>query len=346
VPDENYAREVMQLFSIGLWQLNADGTQQLVDGQPVPTYDQEDVLGLARVFTGWVPNPADPPVQFTLDMIVNENNHESGTKSFLGVTVPENTLTYDSLTIALDTLADHPNVGPFTGRQLIQRLVTSNPTPAYVGRVSAVFDNDGTGQRGNLGAVIRTILTDDEAWQSSPPETFGKLREPVLRFTTVIRALGASSPTDRWQISGTESPATKLGQQPLNAPSVFNFYRPGFVPPQSELGDSGLVAPEFQIANEVSAIGWVNYLGRFLRRPPSDIELDLDPLYALVDDVPTLIGELESRLCPAGLSAPVRAVIERRVAAIIDSNGSRQNLERVAGAAIMIVASTDFLYER
>ena len=350
VPDENYAREVMQLFSIGLWELNSNGTRRQQAGVDIATYDNDDILGLARVFTGWRAadqNTSPEPEYYRAPMEMREGDHEPGTKAFLGVEIPENTLGDDSLTIALDTLATHPNVGPFIGRQLIQRLVTSNPSPAYVGRVSAVFDNDGTGQRGNLGAVVKTILTDDEAWQADPPQSFGKLREPALRFTVVTRALGISDDTDDdWPFNSLSDSSDELGQQPYDAPSVFNFYRPGYVPPQTQLADAGLTAPEFQIANESSSIGWINFLSRWLRSPYGDIVYDIADLEALVDDVPALVTEVAARLCPSGISSALRSIIERRIAAIEHRDAARQTRERVMGTALLIAASTDFLYER
>lgn len=387
VPDENYAREVLQLFSIGLWELQPDGTRRLDGrGDPIPSYDQDDILGLARVFTGFESPPInDDPNRFALPMNSDgefaQRFHETGAKRFLGVTIPASeTRTLDeSLAIALDTLADHPNVGPFICRQLIQRLVTSNPSPAYVGRVASVFDDDGDGTRGNLGAVVRAILTDDEAWPADPPGSFGKLREPVLRFTVATRALGVSTTHLPWIFRDLGDAATELGQQPFNASSVFNFYRPGYIPPQSALGDAGLASPEMQIANETSAIACVNFIASVLRRPPTrvyerdtpseyraEVTFDVDDLVALIDSksigqsaAGALVDELAARLCPAGLSAATRSVIVRRVIQIHDDRYDPArtedyhvrrrddvHLDRVMGAAAMICASTDFLWER
>ncbi len=348
VPDENYAREVMQLFTIGLWELEPDGVRRLVDGQPVPTYDQNDISGLARVFTGWRRPDVDTNARYSMPMVQRERDHELGSKSFLGVTIPEDTPGEESLAIALDTLTAHPNVGPFICRQLIQRLVTSNPSPAYVGRVAAVFDNNGSDVRGDLGAVVRAVLLDDEAWLADQPSTFGKLREPVLRFTVVARALDVNSDDDDdWGFDNTSDSATSLGQLPFASPSVFNFYRPGYVAPQTPLSDLDLVAPEFQIVDETSAIGWINWLGSYLRSPRRSQTYDLDALLALADDIPGLVTEVAARLCPDGISAALRAVVERNIGDVIDDrNLERQALERVLGVVLMIAASTDFLHER
>lgn len=345
VPDENYAREIMQLFSIGLWELNSDGTQKRSGGNPIATYDIEDVQGLARVFTGWSKNPMMTRARYTSPMIMRAYDHEPGEKRFLGTRIPAGTSGDESLEIALDTLAAHPNVGPFIGRQLIQRLVTSNPTVGYVRRISQVWANDGRGVRGNLAAVVRAILTDDEAWRPAQPPSFGKLREPVLRFTIVGRALGLTAVDDDWRFNRLENPATELGQQPYAAPSVFNFYRPGYVPPRTELAAAGLVAPEFQLANESSTIGWINFLAKALRKPVL-LDFDIDDLLALANRPGALVDELAARLCPDGLGSAVRSIAVRRVDQITLGKKSLQDLERVLGATVLIAASTDFLYER
>ncbi|MEM1334643.1 MAG: DUF1800 family protein, partial [Actinomycetota bacterium] len=306
--------------------------------------------------------------------------HERGEKRFLGAVVPaSDTRTLDeSLAIALDTLDAHPNTPPFISMQLIQRLVTSNPSPGYVERVVSVWEDDGSGVRGHLGAVVRAILTDDEAWLTDPDETQGKLREPVLRFTCAIRSLRVSSSHRPWIIHSLANAADRLGQQPYASNSVFNFYRPGYVPPQTDIGEAGLAAPEFQIHNETAAIGWVNYLQQFLFRPPgrtydggqpteyrSQIGFALDDLIALVDvaepseaEAGMLVDELAARLCPLGLSPAVRELIVRRVRQVVDSAWEHRNPEhqertrnrvradRVLGATVLIVASTDFLIER
>jgi uncharacterized protein (DUF1800 family) len=348
VPDENYAREIMQLFTIGLWELNADGSQKLAAGMPIPTYDLDDVRGLARVFTGLSANNTPPsPGRNRLPMAIVEANHELGAKAFLGAVIPADTATAASISAALDTLANHPNTGPFIAKQLIQRLVTSNPTPGYVARAAAVFADDGRGQRGNLSAVVRAILVDDEAWQASPPESFGKLREPVLRYTVVLRALGVGiNGAETWPLGRTNEEASSLGQSPYYSGSVFNFYRPGYVPPQTALGDQRLVAPEFQIATESAVLAWVNFLGAQLRSLPAALSLDLAALNALAATPASLVAELGARLCPRGLSSALSNVLVRRIGAITRPNAADQTRERVLGAVLMIAASTDFLYER
>ncbi len=348
VPDENYAREVMQLFTIGLWELEPDGTRRLASGEPIATYDQDDISGLARVFTGWRRPDDDTTARYSMPMVMRERDHEPGAKSFLGTTIPENTPGEASLALALDTLVAHDNVGPFIGRQLIQRLVTSNPSPAYVQRVATTFADNGHGVRGDLGAVVRAVLLDDEAWRADQPATFGKLREPVLRFTVVARALDVtSSDDDNWSFDDTRDSATSLGQLPFASPSVFNFYRPGYVAPQTPLSDLDLVAPEFQIVDETAAIGWINWLGSYLRNPRGSQSYDLTALLTLAEDIPALVTEVADRLCPDGISAGLRSVVERNIAAVVDErNLARQALERALGVVLLIAASTDFLHER
>jgi uncharacterized protein (DUF1800 family) len=346
-PDENFAREVMQLFTIGLWQLDTDGKQLLENGQPIPTYAQEDVNGLARVFTGWTSGGGDDRFRSPLEpWEPTERWHEPGEKQFLGVAIPVDTPVRESLRIALDTLANHPNVGPFIGRQLIQRLVTSNPSAAYVRRVAEVFNDDGTGSRGNLFAVVKVILTDPEALDPAPPETFGKLREPVLRFTTVARALGVSSAVQRWPIGRLDSGATGLGQQPYYSSSVFNFYRPGYVPPGTSLGELALKAPELQISNETTAIGWINFLARFLYAPPGGVTFQIADLLSVADSPSQLVSAVESLLCPGRLSAALATKVTSAVQNVVSWNVDVQQRRRTTAAALLIAASTDFLYER
>lgn len=344
MPDENYAREILQLFSIGLNMLDPDGTPQMSGGEPIPTYDQDDVLGLARVFTGWVDQGGDD--RWRLPLVMDAGRHAPEEKSFLGTTIPAGTDGVTTLRLALDAIAAHPNVGPFIGRQLIQRLVTSNPSPGYVARVAAVFADDGTGRRGNLAAVVRAVLVDDEAW-TPPTPTTGKLREPVLRFTILARALETGCTDDVWPINELDDPDDELAQSPFRSPSVFNFYRPGYVPPASPLGDAGLTAPEFQLVDETSVIGWLNYVGRFFRNPRSNLTFgQLPPLIALAGDPAALVARLNVLLCAGRLNPATAEAITSNVAAITDGNADRQNTERVIGAMVMVAATTDFLIER
>lgn len=274
-PDENYARELMQLFSIGLELLNQDGTPQLdQQGQTIPTYDQNIVKAFARVFTGWTYNNANiwNYEGWLLGNMIDsmkffEAQHDTDEKQLLnGQVLPAGQSPLEDLQGALENLFNHQNVPPFISKQLIQRLVTSNPSGAYVERISAVFRDNGEGIRGDLGAVVKAILLDDEARTGhlEKPTTFGKLKEPVLKFTALIRAFDVvglhpineeenQQPTLRFYWPGAAS-----GQRPYGSPSVFNFFRPDHSP-AGPIRDAGLVSPELQILNESFITETINY---------------------------------------------------------------------------------------
>jgi uncharacterized protein (DUF1800 family) len=271
-PDENYAREIMQLFSIGLWELNQDGTRKLdTQGQPIPTYTNADITELARVFTGLAfggtnVNFGLHPRDFTVPMKAWDAEHDLEPKRLVGgVMTPARTAspgntgtaTMADVEMAVDHLFHHPNVGPFIGRLLIQRLVTSNPSPAYVGRASAAFADNGQGVRGDMKAFIRAILMDPEArsYAMMNDPKFGKLREPFLRCVNLARAFNATSPSGWYYLDAFTLDHV---QEPMKAPSVFNYYLPNYAPP-GVLVEEGLVAPEFQIINASSATMAPNY---------------------------------------------------------------------------------------
>jgi len=281
-PDENYAREVMQLFTIGLNQLNDDGSQKLdATGNPIPNYSNNDVMGLAAVFTGFswnIPgNDSDTAWsnccayvgpgfgEELLPMQSYPSHHSTVQKNFLGVTIPpqSNPDPVGDLKIALDTLFNHPNLPPFFCKQMIQHLVSSNPSPTYIGNCSAVFKNDGTGTRGNLQAVISEILMDPEARNSatdfSNPQ-YGKIRESLLRYTEWARAFTAQSRTGSYDIGSTEDPIWALGEMSLRSPTVFNWFAPGYVPPGTSIAQAGLTAPEMQMTNVSTVVGYLNYM--------------------------------------------------------------------------------------
>jgi uncharacterized protein (DUF1800 family) len=281
-PDENYAREVMQLFTIGLYQLNPDGTQKLdPTGAPIPTYSNLDVMGLAKVFTGFGWNiPGDQSNtawsnccayvgaglgEDLLPMQSFPNHHSTEEKDFLGVTIPtqSNPDPVGDLKIALDTLFNHPNLPPFVCKQLIQHLVTSNPSPAYVGRVSAVFQDNGAGVRGDMEAVLSAILLDDEARNaaaaSSNPQ-YGKVREALIRYAEWARAFTAQSRNGAYNLGSTEDPIYGLGEMSLRSPSVFNWFAPGYVPPGTSIAKAGLLAPEMGMTDVSTVVGYLNYM--------------------------------------------------------------------------------------
>ena len=348
LPDENYARELMQLFTMGLVQLNPDGTSALANGVPQETYGQDDISGLARVFTGWDLDLAGGNTQtphfHRRPMAQVASRYETGEKKFLGLTIAAGTDANTALTQALDHLYAHPNVAPFWSRQLIQRLVTSNPSPAYVQRVAGVFANDGTGQRGNLGAVLKAILLDSEARSDAALQstTAGKLREPLLRFTAWARACGVNSASDAWALGDTTDPATRLGQAPLRSPTVFNFFRPGYVPPNSGIATAQLVAPEFQITNESSVAGYVNYMQRAVAGSLGDLQPDYSALQALADDAQVLVAELSTVLAAGQLSAATAGSMATALATMPSGTTSARTA-RTQAALVLVLAAPEFL---
>lgn len=258
-PDENYARELLQLFTIGLVQLNQDGTPVLdSNGIPLPTYNQDTIEAFAHVFTGWHFANADHfiwPTQkdYISPMVPYENYHDNSEKTLLnGFVIPAGTSATDELNMTLDHIFNHPNVGPFIAKQLIQKLVTSNPTPGYVADVASVFNANEDGIRGSMASVIKAILLHDEArnGHKNLPTTFGKLKEPVLRITSIWRAFPPEVVTDDFNYAYSD---TEIGQAVLNAPSVFNFFTPGFSQPGT-IRSEGLVSPEFQMLDESTII--------------------------------------------------------------------------------------------
>lgn len=374
VPDENYAREVMQLFSIGLVELNEDGSAR----GSAPTYGPADVAGLAQVFTGFswacpdwpdngcfsrgqVDNRSDPNRDWK-PMAGYPQYHSADEKRFLGTVIPAQPQANPetSLRAALDAIAAHPNVGPFIGRQLIQRLVTSNPSPAYVTAVARAFADNGQGVRGDLKAVLKAVLLHPEARQSS--DSSGRLREPVLRLAAFLRAFGHQSDTGFWRIGNTDNPATSLGQTPLRSPSVFNFYRPGYLPPGTGAAARGLVVPEMQITHETTVAGYVNAMrdavatgvgasngAPFNRR---DVQAGYAAELALADDPAALVAQVAAKLMPgrAGLAlqAEIAEAVGRIVIPALKSDASNQNQvdgarrSRVHAAVLLALVSPEF----
>ena len=384
-PDENFAREILQLFSIGLVQLNPDGTP--VDGDPVapgvqavPTYDQQTIRGFAHVFTGWNYHRCDPdefewcgPGDDGLDlerpMVAFPAYHATDDAKQLlvypGVSLANGVLpaggsAQSDLSAALDNIAAHPNVGPFLSRLLIQRLVSSNPSAAYVQRVAAVFDDDNGatagGVRGNLGAVVRAILLDPEARNlANGPAHAGKLREPQLRLLALLRAFEARGPSttryDDWRL---RYPSYFLGQSVLSSPTVFNFYLPAYRP-RGELAASGLFAPEFQILTDgylteyanttFNSVFWL-FVGND-QADPEWLKLDLTPWFALANDAPRLVDELNVLLMGGRMSAAMRQIMIDHVQGIVDpGNPEGQRHERVTDAIWLITMSPEGVIER
>ena len=350
LPDENYAREVMQLFTVGLVQLNLDGSAKLgANGQPLETYAQEDVSQMARVFTGWdidiTAGSGDDPARVVAPMVQYASRHETGSKTFLGTVIPANTDGVTSLRIALDTLIAHPNVGSFIGRQLIQRLVTSQPSPAYVARVASVFNNNGAGVKGDLRAVVRAVLLDTEARSdtSLADPAFGKLREPVLRFVQWARSFGLTDPSGDWKIPDLTDPATRLGQSPLRAPSVFNFFRPGYVPPNSPIG--ARTVPEFQITTESSVAGYVNFMQSVISNGIVGLKADYSSFKSQASDSTSLLAELNVVLAAGQLSPATLTALKPALDSIAVSTASGTD-NRLYAALTLVFASPEYITQK
>ncbi len=323
VPDENFAREIMQLFTIGLTELHPDGTLRLdANGLPIPTYDQATITEMAKVFTGWSFYHTDPQPwrfrwtepEFLRPMINYPDFHEDGPKRIVtGRELPAGQGAVKDLRDTLDTLFVHENTGPFLARRLIQRLVTSNPSPGYIHRVAQVFSNNGAGVRGDLGAVVRAILLDHEARAPAvaAQPNFGKLKEPLLRVTNLLRAFNGASRSGRVYFFWSEY---EIAQAPLRPPSVFNFFTPDYVP-TGDLAAAGLFAPEMQIHTDTTALGVPNRLSVYAfsnwgdpgELEDDDILLDIADLLPLISDPGALLDELNLRLCAGTMSAATRA---------------------------------------
>lgn len=352
-PNENYAREILQLFSIGLLKLNRNGTPVQLNGASVATYDEAVVQGYARAFTGWNVAFARSFGDFDVSrddnwrqpMRPNAEYHEPGTKQLLdGVVLPAGGTPEKDLETALDTIFNHANVAPFVCRQLIQRLVTSNPSAGYIDRVAAVFNDNGQGTRGDLRAVVQAVLLDTEARTpgQAADNRYGKLREPVVRFANVLRAMGARSSSGINGIHELDSSDNALGQSPMLAPSVFNFFSPNFRQ-AGPLAAAGLVAPEFQITTETTVVGSLNFFARLFNGGgygggASRLVLDEAPLRALASDPDALADRLNLMFCQNQMSTSTRTRLVTLIRAIGASDPSR----RVRAALILLTLSPDF----
>ena len=354
-PDENYARELMQLFSIGLVELNLDGTEKLdAFGQPIPTYDQATIEGFAHVYTGWTwaDSPSfeqarGTPATQVVPMQLWPAYHDTGEKRLLnGVTLPAGQSGEQDLSDALDNIFEHPNVGPFIATRLIQRLVTSNPSPGYVSRVAAAFNNNGSGIRGDLGAVVKAILLDPEARPDMAMDIDGKLKEPLLRLTQLFRAYNATSNSGRYPLVASY---ILFGQGPLQSPSVFNFFSPFYAPP-GEIRDSGLVAPELGIATEYQNTLFTNYMfGQVFGLNQTnqslgddDVYLDFSEEMLIADDADALIDLVAEKLLGGQISDTLRNEVGGMLALIPETDTT----VRAADAIYFVVTSPEFAYQR
>jgi uncharacterized protein (DUF1800 family) len=339
-PNENYAREILQLFSIGLAQLNPDGTVQTDgSGMPVPTYTQDTIIGYAHVFTGWTypTKPGQSPSfyngqYYVGPMIAFDNHHDTGQKLLLnGALLGAGGTAQSDLTVALQSIVNHPNVGPFISKQLIQRLVTSNPSPAYVARVTAVFNDNGSGVRGDLKAVVNAILMDSDARRGDDPAQVqagdGKLKEPVLFMTNLLRAANATSDG-----ANLNNYASDMKEEPFESPTVFNFY-----PPDNVIPGTNLLGPEFKILNSTTAISRINFVNDLVYGSVgSSTKTDISAYVALAPNPAALVDSLCNVLTHGPLSDGARNTIITTVTNLTD------NTRRVKTALYLIGSSSQF----
>jgi uncharacterized protein (DUF1800 family) len=333
-----------------LYRLNLDGSLTLnSSGFPIATYNQDAVLGLAAALTGWNYAQAGTPSWFgaTPDfrdpMMPVPTHHETAAKTILdGVVLPANQTPEQDLKQALDTIFDHPNVGPFFCRQLIQRLVTSNPSPGYVYRVASVFNDNGNGVRGDLRAVIRAILMDyDARGAENTTQGAGHVREPVLRLTNLLRAFHASSTDGKFTLG---SPST-LGEVPLHSPTVFNFFSPDYEAPGA-IAQNGLASPELEITTETTAITLANYLRNaiygFVGPSADPVRLNLTNEITLAADPAQLVNHLDAVLLASSMSPEMRTILTNAIGQIPSTNPT----ERAKTAIYLIINSPEFAVDK
>jgi len=373
VPDENYARELLQLFTIGLTELNMDGTEKLDGtGQPIEIFDNSDITGLAKVFTGLSVEGSDfffilrDPSKLYVPLEVFSAYHSDLEKKFLNLTIPPNTAGAQSIDMALDEIFSHPNVAPFLSRQLIQRFTSSNPSSAYVQRVATAFETGhftlpdgssvGTAIRGDLSATIAAVLLVGDALldPATVPSTSGKIREPVIRFVNWARAFNETTPDSRDEqfLASLQS----MGQHPFRSPSVFNFFRPGHIAPGTETGASGLTVPELQIIDESSAMGYINFINSFIYDfspnfsgdEEGGVKGDYATEVGIADDGQALIGRLDLLLTGNSLAPETKARLLEMMNEIPVRAGTEDvdRLSRVLVGTTMVMASPGYLVQR
>lgn len=371
-PDENFAREVMQLFSIGLYELNQDGTHKLDSlGKDIPTYNNNDIKEFAKIFTGLGPGAIlenewyDEPefginkwlTDLSVPMAMYEDWHEPGEKHLLNdFIVPDGQSGMQDIDMAIDNLFNHDNLAPFIARRLIQAMVKSNPTPAYISRVAAVFNDNGAGEKGDMKALIKAILLDDEArscdWINNDEQ--GKLREPMQRYFQFCRSMDKSSPYGIYWNIGYDF-FQNTGQAPLGSPTVFNFFLPDYQP-SGPIAEAELYAPEFQIHNSQTSISYLNQVNSWVRwgvlmdtweAIGTSVTLDRSNLIPLAKDPQVLVNHLDILLTNGQLSDESRQVIINALNQITHDNSWAFYLEfRVNMALYLFMISPDYTVQK
>ncbi|MDC0435539.1 DUF1800 domain-containing protein [bacterium] len=366
-PDENYAREIMQLFTIGLVELHNNGTSKTRSGVEVETYTQEDVTGLAKVFTGLhragssfgARSPTNNDVNDIYPMQMDDNYHSMEEKSFLGITIPANTSGDESIRIALDKLFNHSNTGPFIAKALIKQLVTSNPSGRYVSSVATAFNTGffafedsevdyvfGNGQRGDMKAVWAAILLNDSARDPRRYRfrSFAKVREPNLRFMHWARI----SEVEGFDL-GNRHTLFPYGQaMPFRASSVFNFFRPGYMRPGTITAAEGLSAPELQLASSSGIINYINTMRDYAVRSP--IAANFAPQYTTLMSYADKPEELIQLLNEAMTGGRLEAVSQEKLLQTLneislpeDGDDSEARRNRVKAAVGLVITSIEFM---
>ena len=339
VPNENYARELMQLFTLGLAQLNLDGTPVLQNKAPVPTYTPADVTSLSKILTGWT-YPTAPgatahtnnPAYFTGQMFAVDAEHDTSEKTIFGsVTIPAGQTPEQDLDSLLDALMAQPSMAPFISQQLIEHLVTSNPSPAYVARIAAVFQNDGTSVAGNLQAVITAILTDPEARggddpSATVPASYGHMREPILFMTDILRGLNAQTIT-----ASAPGDASTMGENLFNAASVFSYFSP-----QSR-AEFGLVGPEFQIYSTQTGADRVNIVNSILYGSTGKaFQIDLTPFANLAGDTSGLLNYISGLFLHGSMSSALEDAATSAISA------AKTPLAKAQAALYVVLTSSEY----
>lgn len=350
-PNENYAREVLQLFSIGTVKLNSDGTPQLdANGQAIPAYTQTTVNNFARVFTGWrfAPAPASGVPNYIDPMVVNESQHDTATKTLLnGKVLPAGQTTLKDLNDALDNIFNDPNVAPFISKQLIQHLVTSNPSPGYVRRVASAFNDNGAGVRGDMKAVVRAILLDEEARGNLKSEpNYGRLRHPAQFVCNILRLFNAQSANRTTASDGYLNPQTSgMGMDVFRPPSVFSYYSPGTV----VAGTNGVRGPEFGILSTSTALRRANFVNSIVfgniavsTNAPNGTSIDLSGLQTIASNPTQLVNKLDELMMHGTMSAEMRNSIVSAVSAVAESN----SLKRARTAVYLVATSSQYQVEK
>ena len=370
-PDENYAREFLQLFTLGVTELNMDGSQKLVNGNPVETYTNEDIVGLARVFTGLSCEGSDfwncDDYDQASPLVMYQNYHSRNEKQFLGKTIGAYVDGDTAIDQAIDHIFEHPNLAPFIAIRLIQRFTASSPTPEYIERVATAFETGsytsvdnvqfGVGNRGDLKATLAAILLDEQFFNDEDKlNTDGKIREPVLRFIHWARAfdVGNVFAENEWALLFHARSNEGLGQQPFQSPSVFNFYRPGFIAPQTYSGNEGLTAPELQIMHEGSVIGYNDWMLEYVfnSSPFRDPSIDsFVPDYSYEVTLADTPDQLSEHLDTLLLGGMMKNATKERIVTILnempirldhEDNTADDRWNRVAVAVFVAVTSTEF----